>query len=137
MGRWPDRLQIKNLNPQTLLAKMHVHGNEPMTFFCDSLKPHTLKNQGYHLEHNYGLAKKHLSAVFVTIMMLAFLVDQVQQLCCPLFRAVRAKLHSKRDLWERVRALFFDFELESMRMLYEALLYGYKRPVPEITFDSS
>jgi hypothetical protein len=70
-------------------------------------------------------------------MMLAFLVDQVQQLCCPLFRAVRAKLHSKRDLWERVRALFFDFELESMRMLYEALLYGYKRPVPEITYDSS
>jgi hypothetical protein len=97
----------------------------------------TLKNQGYHLEHNYGLGKKHLSAVFVTIMMLAFLVDQVQQLCCPLFRAVRAKLHSKRDLWERVRALFFDFELESMRMLYEALLYGYKRPVPEIIYDSS
>ncbi|WP_211341323.1 hypothetical protein [Desulfoglaeba alkanexedens] len=27
----------------------------------------TLKNQGYHLEHNYGLGRKHLSAVFVTL----------------------------------------------------------------------
>jgi len=28
------------------------------------------------LEHNYGLGKKHLSAVFVTIMMLAFLKEK-------------------------------------------------------------
>jgi hypothetical protein len=97
----------------------------------------TLKNQGYNLEHNYGLGKKHLSTVFVTIMMLAFLVDQVQQLCCPLFRAVWKELQSKRDLWERMRALFYDFELKSMQMIYEALLYGYKRPVPEITYDST
>jgi hypothetical protein len=97
----------------------------------------TLKNQGYHLEHNYGLGKKHLSAVFLSITMLAFLVDQVQQLCCPLFRAVWEKLESKRDLWERMRALFYDFELESMRMIYEALLYGYKKRNPEINYDST
>jgi len=36
------------------------------------------------------------------LMMLAFLVDQVQQLCCPLFQAVWAKLGSKRRLWERM-----------------------------------
>jgi hypothetical protein len=29
--------------------------------------------------------------VFALLMMLAFLVDQVQQLCCPLFQAVWAK----------------------------------------------
>src|SRR4030067_3803866 len=97
----------------------------------------TLKNQGYHMEHNYGLGKKHLSSVFLSIMMLAFLVDQVQQLCCPLFRAVWKKLESKRDLWERMRALFYDFELESMRRIYEALLYGYKRRPPEIDYNTS
>jgi hypothetical protein len=31
----------------------------------------TLKNQGYNLGHNYGLGKKHLSAVFVHLTMLA------------------------------------------------------------------
>jgi hypothetical protein len=31
-----------------------------------------------------------------TLMMLAFLVDQTQQLCCALFRAVWEKLGSKR-----------------------------------------
>jgi hypothetical protein len=41
--------------------------------------------------------------VFATVMMLAFLVDQTQQLCCALFQAVWAKLGSKRLLWERMR----------------------------------
>ena len=97
----------------------------------------TLKNQGYHMEHNYGLGKKHLSSVFLSIMMLAFLVDQVQQLCCPLFRAIWKKLESKRDLWERMRALFYDFELQSKHMVYEALFYGYKKLAPEIDYDST
>jgi hypothetical protein len=68
----------------------------------------TLKNQGYNFEHNYGHGQQHLSVVFATVMMLAFLVDQTQQLCCALFQAVWAKLGSKRLLWERLRALFDD-----------------------------
>ncbi len=55
----------------------------------------TLKNQGYHFEHNYGLGKKNLSLVFAMLMMLAFLIDQTQQLSCKLFRAVWTKLKSK------------------------------------------
>ena len=45
----------------------------------------TLKNLGYNLEHNYGHGKKHLSTVFATLTMLAFLIDQVQELSCPPF----------------------------------------------------
>jgi len=44
----------------------------------------TLKNQGYHFEHNFGHGEKNLSVVFAVLMMLAFLVDQVQQLACEL-----------------------------------------------------
>jgi hypothetical protein len=66
----------------------------------------TLKNQGDHFEHNYGHGEQPLSVVFAMLMMLAFLVDQAQQLCCALFQAVWAKLGSKRLLWERMRALF-------------------------------
>ena len=97
----------------------------------------TLKNQGYHFEHNYGHGYQHLSVVFAVLMMLAFLVDQVQQLCCPLFQAVWAKLGSKRRLWERMRALFYDYALVSMRQLFEALLYGLQKTAPIFAVDSS
>jgi hypothetical protein len=97
----------------------------------------TLKNQGYHFEHNYGHGEQHLSVVFAMLMMLAFLVDQAQQLCCALFRAVWLKLGSKRLLWERMRALFYTYALTSMRQLFEALLYGFKRLIPLVPMDSS
>jgi hypothetical protein len=97
----------------------------------------TLKNQGYHFEPNYGHGYQHLSVVFAVLMMLAFLVDQVQQMCCPLFQAVWAKLGSKRRLWERMRALFYDYALTSMRQLFEALWYGFKKSSPIVPMDSA
>jgi len=97
----------------------------------------TLKNQGDNFDHNYGHGEQHLSVVLVMLMMLAFLVDQTQQLCCALFQAVWAKLGSKRLLWERIRALFFDYALESMRQLLEALFYGLKKSAPLFADDSS
>jgi hypothetical protein len=96
----------------------------------------TLKNQGYHFEHNYGHGEQHLSVVFAMLMMLAFLVDQSQQLCCALFQAVWAKLGSKRMLWERMRALFYDYAFASMRQLFEALWYGFKKSSPLVAMDS-
>ena len=97
----------------------------------------TLKNQGYNFEHNYGHGEKNLSVVFATLMMLAFFVDQTQQLCCALFRAVWAKLGSKRLLWERMRALFYDYRLDSMRELLEALSVGFAKSHPMILTNSS
>ena len=40
----------------------------------------TLKNQGYHFEHNFGHGHQHLSNTFASLMMLAFLVDQTLQI---------------------------------------------------------
>jgi hypothetical protein len=97
----------------------------------------TLKNQGYNFEHNYGHGEQHLSVVFATLMLLAFLVDQAQQLCCALFQAVWAKLGSKRLLWERMRALFYTYRLNSMRELFEALFYGFVKSHPIFTIDTS
>jgi hypothetical protein len=97
----------------------------------------TLKNQGYCYEHNYGHGEKNLSVVFALLMMLAFLVDQVQQLCNPLFQGALERLGSKRLLWERQRSLFNEYELRSLRELYEALCYGCQRRQPRINFNSS
>ena len=86
----------------------------------------TLKNQGYHFEHNYGHGKKNLSVNFATLMMLAFLVDQIQQFRDGLFQAVLKKEGSRKRLWAHIRALFYTLAFPSMEDIYRALLYGYK-----------
>ncbi|MCP3926941.1 MAG: transposase [Desulfobacterales bacterium] len=100
----------------------------------------TLKNQGYNLGHNYGLGKQYLSTIFVMLMMLAFLVDQIQQLCSVLFRSVWNKLGSKKALWESIRAYFKSFIVKSMEEILIALLYGITaQPLEEVinSYDSS
>ena len=86
----------------------------------------TLKNQGYNFEHNYGHGKQNLSVNFALLMMLAFLVDQVQQLAFPLFQAVLKKEGSRKRLWQHMRALFYTLEFASLEDIFRALLYGYK-----------
>ena len=84
----------------------------------------TLKNQGYHLEHNYGHGDQNLSVVLSVLMMLAFLVDQVQQLCCPLFQAAWHKMKTKCHLWEEIRNHFRTLLFDSMAELLTALIRG-------------
>ena len=98
----------------------------------------TLENQGYHYEHNYGHGEHNLCVVFAMLMMLAFLVDQVQQLCCPLFRAAWEKCGSKRELWDNLRSHFRHFQCQSMRHIYEAIIYDLgKESYPLPSLDTS
>jgi hypothetical protein len=86
----------------------------------------TLKNQGYHFEHNYGHGQQFLSVNLASLMLLAFLVDQVQQLASTLFQAVLKKEGSRKQLWEHVRALFYTLPFTSLEEIFRALLYGYQ-----------
>jgi len=54
-----------------------------------------------------------------------------------LFRAVWEKLGSKRALWDNLRSHFRHFRIESMRQLYEAILYDLGKEVPLPTPDTS
>jgi hypothetical protein len=74
----------------------------------------TLKNQGYHFEHNYGHGKQHLSSTLAAMMFLAFLVDQVQAAADALFARVSESLKSKMKFWEALRAVFKLKRLSSM-----------------------
>jgi hypothetical protein len=88
----------------------------------------TLKNQGYHFEHNYGHGQKNLGLVLALLMMQAFLIDQVQQRCNQLFQQARAKAGAKTVLWETIRHLFYSFIVQSMQQIYEAIAFGHVRP---------
>lgn len=95
----------------------------------------TLKNQGYGLEHNYGHGKQHLATVFATLMMLAFLIDQVQEHSCRLFQAARARFRSRTSLWERMRSFFTDFRIADWSTLLGAL--AERHAGPELKIDTS
>ena len=84
----------------------------------------TLKNQGYHFSHNFGHGYQNLCTVFGMLMMLAFLVDQAQELCCDLFKKARAKFKSRTSLWERIRSKFNEFFVDSWEDLFQAIAYG-------------
>jgi hypothetical protein len=96
----------------------------------------TLKNQGYHLEHNYGHGTQNLSVVLMMLLMLAFLVDQTQQLCCPLFQAAWHKLGTKRHLWEEIRHHFRLLVFHSMAELLTALVRGITPQKPVLQNSS-
>jgi hypothetical protein len=92
----------------------------------------TLKNQDYHLEHNYGHGKRHLATVLATLMMLHFLIDQVQELACPLFQAARRRYSSRRQFWELLRAYWFTQILSSWEELFKLILYQIKIDVEQL-----
>ena len=60
----------------------------------------TLKNQGYYLEHNFGHGKQYLATVFGKLTFLAFLVDQLQELGCELFRKAVRSRRTKISFWD-------------------------------------
>lgn len=82
----------------------------------------TLKNQGYEFEHNFGHGKKNLSVVFAYLMMLAFAVDQIQELCCQVFQKAREIQISRKALWEKMRGSFHSFLFESWDGFFHSLI---------------
>lgn len=88
----------------------------------------TLKNQGYSFEHNFGHGRQHLCVVFASLMLLAFLIDQIQQRFNKTFALAYKREGSKRALWERIRGLFKDYLLPSMEAVYAAIAFGIERP---------
>jgi len=87
----------------------------------------TLKNLGYNFEHNYGHGKQYLATVFCFLMLLAFLIDQVQEIACDQFQTARKVAVTYRELWERMRTFFEYLELNSWENFY--LIISKKKAV--------
>jgi len=81
----------------------------------------TLKNQDYRFEHNFGHGKKHLHTIFAFLMMLAFLIDQVQEAACGLFQTALKEMKSKRALWHRMRSFFYVCLIQSWTDLFKSI----------------
>jgi hypothetical protein len=86
-----------------------------------------LKNQGYHLEHNYGHGKKHLSHVLLMLILLAFLCHTVLQLADDKYQYVRAILGTRKTFFDDIRALTRYMFFESWEHLLDFMMAGLER----------
>jgi hypothetical protein len=66
----------------------------------------TLKNQEYNYGYNFGRGKNNLATNFAYLMMLAFTVDQIRQLCSRTFQRVYQVLDTRVKIWEMYRSIF-------------------------------
>ena len=64
----------------------------------------TLKNQGYHIEHNFGHGSQNLSYNLFLLNLLAFCVHQILELSDRLYQRCRTeKFTSRREFWNQLR----------------------------------
>ena len=99
----------------------------------------TLKNLGYNFEHNFGHGHKNLSNNLAILMMVVFLIDQLELLACKLFQAAKEKTERLSYLW-RIMRYYFDFHIiESWEIFYKAIAVGKSQlPLHQIFgFDTS
>ena len=88
----------------------------------------TLKNLGYHFEHNYGHGKDHLSTMFAFLMLLAFYIDQLIQACCHIFMQIEENIKTKIKIWQTIKAIFQTTFVNSIFEIYQHLanLFDFK-----------
>ena len=83
-----------------------------------------LKNRGYHLEHNFGHGKKHLSSLLATMNLLAFGLHTLLELADGNYRLIRATLGPRRRFFQHLEALTSYLHFESWERLMDFMMRG-------------
>ena len=121
---WITDLPISQDNVQEMVAVARSRWKiENETF-------NTLKNQGYHLEHNYGHGKQYLATNFALLTMLAFLTDQIAQHLDLAFQKAWQYCQTKKAFWQKVRQVFDLLPAVSMNAIYRFIAKDIKLDFP-------
>ena len=65
----------------------------------------TLKNHGYHLEHNFGHGEQHLAAFLLSLNLLAFLLHTSLSLTDATYQSIRQALGRRTTFFDDIRTL--------------------------------
>jgi hypothetical protein len=83
-----------------------------------------LKTKGYHLEHNFGHGKQHLSSLLLTMNLLAFGLHTLLEVADPSYRLVRAAVGARRKFFEHLAALTAYWYFENWERLMDFMMQG-------------
>jgi hypothetical protein len=81
----------------------------------------TLKNHGYHLEHNFGHGTNNLSETFFLLNLLAFFFHQIFQISDGLYQETRSRFSARKEFWNCIRSTFRLFIFCSWEELLERI----------------
>jgi len=99
-GSWISDMHVDHSNVQQLVRGARARWKIENEGF------NTLKNHGYHLEHNFGHGTNHLSEAFFVVNLIAFFAHQIFQLVDQWYQRARAGFGSRREFWNCIRAMF-------------------------------
>ena len=83
-----------------------------------------LKNRGYHLEHNFGHGKQHLSCLLVTMNLLAFGLHTLLELSDQSYQQIRATLGRRQRFFQHLEALTSYLHFESWERMMDFMMRG-------------
>jgi len=83
-----------------------------------------LKNRGYHLEHNFGHGKQHLSSLLATMNLLAFGLHTLLELADENYRLIRATVGARRRFFQHLEALLTYLHFETWERLMDFMMRG-------------
>ena len=83
-----------------------------------------LKTKGYHLEHNFGHGKKHLSSLLMTMNLLAFALHTFLEVADESYRLLRAAVGARRKFFQHLEALTAYLFFPSWEKLMDFMMRG-------------
>jgi hypothetical protein len=85
-----------------------------------------LKNRGYHLEHNFGHGEENLSALFLSLNILAFLIHTVLDMMDEKYQFIRRILPSRMTFFNHIRTLTCYIYFDSWEQLMKFMIKGFE-----------
>jgi len=90
-----------------------------------------LKTKGYHLEHNFGHGKNHLSNFLLTLNLLAFLFHTALEMFDDTYRRIREDLPARKTFFDDIRALTRYMCFTSWEVMLTFMARGLKLELPD------
>ena len=112
---WVTDMEVTNENVQEMVRAGRARWKIENECF------NTLKNQGYHIDHNFGHGKKNLSEAFFLLNLLAFFLHQIFELSDTLYKSARSTFSAKVEFWNTIRAAFRLLIFNSWEELIERI----------------
>ena len=112
-----------------LLNKANIL-NSFRSFQIENENNNTLKKQGYHLEHNFGHGKQHLSETLACMNIMAFLFHTILDLIDVRYCLIRKTLPRRDRFFADISALATYFCFDGWVHLMKTMLKGLKLEDP-------
>ena len=128
---WVTNFEINEKNVKNIVTDARAHWK------VENENNNTLKTKGYHLEHNFGHGKKHLSSLLMTLNLLAFLFHTVLNLFDESYILLRSKLATRIAFFDSIRALTKFLCFDDWEYMLEWMIQGLKKRHKPPSWDTS